>query len=396
MISIDQGKAAYLILLDLSAAFDTIDHQMLLTYMESHLGITGTALSWFHSYLSNRNQSVVIDGVSSQLSTLKYGVPQGSVLGPLLFCIYTLPLSRIIKQHNMALHIYADDTQIYTFFNVKSSTDANDALSALTKCIEDVRVWMTQSLLKLNEDKTEFLVISSPYYQESVSKTSLNVGDAVITSAEHCRNLGVVFDSKMDMKKHVATVCRSGFFQLRKIGTIRKYLSDESCATLIHSFVTSRIDYCNALLANLPKCVITKLQKLQNVAARILTRTRCTDEISQILINIHWLPLPLRVQYKINLLTFKSLQGLGPAYLKNLLTPYQQEKNLRSTEKDLLKERSYKLTTYGPRAFYVVAPKLWNELPFDLRCLQDLSLFKSQLKTHLFNLFTDHPDLYVF
>ena len=113
---IDQGKAAYLILLDLSAGFDTIDHEILLKYMEAHLGIGGTVLNWFRSYLCNRKQSVVIDGVASQPSTLKYGVPQGSVLGPVLFCICMLPLSKIIKSHNMALHIYADDTQMYCFF----------------------------------------------------------------------------------------------------------------------------------------------------------------------------------------------------------------------------------------------------------------------------------------
>ena len=99
-----------------------------------------------------------------------------------------------------------------------------------------------QSLLKLNEDKTEFLVISSPHFQESVCDTSLKVGDAIISSSALCRNLGVIFDSKSDMKHHVATVCRSAFFQLGKIGAIRRYLSDDSCATLVRSFVTSRID----------------------------------------------------------------------------------------------------------------------------------------------------------
>ena len=121
-------------------------------------------------------------------------------------------------------------------------------------------------------DKMEFLVISSPYFHESVCDTSLKVGDAVISSSAQCRNLGVIFDFKLDMKQHVAMVCRSALFQLRKIGTIRKYLSDDSCATLVHLFVTSRIDYCNSLLANLPNWVLSKLQKVQNVAARILTR----------------------------------------------------------------------------------------------------------------------------
>ena len=153
----------------------------------------------------------------------------------------------------------------------------------------------------------------------------MKVGDVVISSSAQCRNLGVIFDSKMDMKKHVAMVYGSALFQLRKIGTIRKYLSDDPCATLVHSFVTSRIDYCNSLLANLPNCVLSKLQKVRNVAARILTRRRDVHDIFPVLIDIHWLPIPLRICYKINLLTFKCLHGLGPPYLKNLLSPYQPE-----------------------------------------------------------------------
>ena len=396
LCAVDQGKAAFLVLLDLSAAFDTIDHDRLLTFMETQLGIGGTVLKWFHSYLYTRKQSVVIDDVVSDTSILKYGVPQGSVLGPILFCIYMLPLSQIITKHNMALHIYADDTQLYCFFDTKSSSEAASALSAMMKCIDDVQEWMSQSRLKLNEDKTEFLVVSSPYFQETVRKISLQMGDIEIKAAEKCRNLGVIFDSKLDMKDHIAAVCRSSFFQLRKIGSIRKYLSNDICSTLIHSFVTSRIDYCNSLLANLPKCVLTKLQKVQNVAARILTRTRRYDDISPVLISIHWLPIPLRIRYKINLLTFKSLRGMGPLYLKSLLTPYRPSVNLRSANTGLLKEHSYRLSTYGHRAFYFVAPNYWNDLPEMLRLEPELSSFKADLKTHLFTMFVDNPQSYVF
>ena len=127
----------------------------------------------------------------------------------------------------MAQHIYANDTNMYCFCNVKSTNDANNALSLMTQCVEAVRVWITQCLIKLNKDKTEFLVISSPYFHESVCDTSPKVGDAVISSSAQCRNLGVIFDSKLDMKQHVAMVCRSALFQLRKIGIIRKYFSDD-------------------------------------------------------------------------------------------------------------------------------------------------------------------------
>ena len=165
------------------------------------------------------------------------------------------------------------------------------------------------------------------------------------TLSDTSGRLAVQFDSHalQDMDKEV---CRSALFQLRKIGTIGKYLSDDSCATLVHSFVASIIDYCNSLLANLPNCVLSKLQKVQNVAARILTRRHDAHDILPVLIDIHWLPIPLRICYKINLLTLKCLHELGPPYLKNLLSPYQPERNLRSATKGLLEEHSFELETY--------------------------------------------------
>ena len=395
--AIDEGNAAYLVLLDLSAAFDTIDHQILLTLMKDHLGIGGKVLDWFHSYLHNRKQSVVINGVKSSPSELSYGVPQGSVLGPLLFCIYMIPLSQIFKKYNMIYHIYADDTQIYYYFDAKSETSAVNSRILIENCIEEIREWMTQSRLKLNDDKTEFLVISLPYYKNKLKDVCLNIGDSQIQTSPHCRNLGVIFDSNMDMKKHVANVCRSSFYQLRNIGSIRKYLSEEACAKLIHAFVTSRIDYCNSVLANLPKCLYSKLQKVLNVAARILTLTKKFDHISPVLVRLHWLPIPLRVHYKIILLTFKCLYGLGPLYLKDLLTLYEPNGyELRSSNAKYLETQNHRMETYGNRSFRVAAPVYWNSLPAHLRHEENFSTFKNELKTHLFTLFRNNTSLYIY
>ena len=395
LLAVDRGEAACLVLLDLSAAFDTIDHEILLRSMKFNLGVEGTALEWFRSYLTGRRQSVVIDSVSSTPSSLTYGVPQGSVLGPLLFCVYLIPLGEIIKKHNMALHIYADDTQLYCFFDPKSPSAASQSLDMLSACIDDIRIWMTQTRLKLNDDKTEFIIISSPHHHHKVKNLTLKIGDTIITSARKCRNLGVIFDSAMNMKDHITTVCRSSFFQLRNIGAVRKYLTDEACAQLIHAFVTSRIDYCNSLLANLPSCQYAKLQKIQNVAARILTCKKKFDHITPILLELHWLPIPLRIHYKILLLTFKSLHGLGPTYLKELLGSYTPQRSLRSSTQYFLQPVKARLTTYGARSFSAVAPQLWNTLPIELRKEKCILVFKSGLKTFLFNLFIANPSTFI-
>ena len=257
--AIDSGKAVCLVLLDLSAAFDTIDHQTLLTLMHDNLGIRGTVLKWFSSYLSHRLQLVKLNGTKSKPAELHYGVPQGSVLGPFLFCVYMLPLSCIIREHGMDLHVYADDTQLYCSFNVKSAEEATSAVQRIEQCVHDIQAWMTRVRLKLNEDKTEFLMISSPSY--NVPQLTFKAGQNTIASSHSCRNLGVIFYSRLNMKLHISNVCKASFFHLRSIGAVRKYITTDCCEKLVHSFVTSKLDYCNSLLVNLPKRVILQNYK---------------------------------------------------------------------------------------------------------------------------------------
>ena len=156
-LSLARGEPTALVLLDLSAAFDTIDHNILLGYLKSWFGLGGTALRWFGSYLRNRCQAIKIGSTLSELSNLIYGVPQGSVLGPLLFSLYTTPLSKIIRLHpHIKFHFYADDTQLYIHLSHKN---ASSALAKLNACLHDVQEWMSLSKLKLNPEKTEFSLV---------------------------------------------------------------------------------------------------------------------------------------------------------------------------------------------------------------------------------------------
>ncbi len=148
LLASDQGCISLLVLLDLSAAFDTIDHDILVDRLQNYTGIQGQALRWFRSYLSDRYHFVYLNGESSQLSPVKYGVPQGSVLGPLLFSIYMLPLGNIIRKYGISFHCYADDTQLY----ISTRPDETSKLSKLTECVKNVKDWMTNNFLLLNSD----------------------------------------------------------------------------------------------------------------------------------------------------------------------------------------------------------------------------------------------------
>ncbi len=154
---------------------------------------------------------------------------------------------------------------------------------------------------------------------------------------------------------------------------------------LVHAFMTSRLDYCNALLGGCPASSINKLQVVQNAAARVLTRSRKYDHITPILQSLHWLPIKFRISYKILLLAYKALNGLAPAYLTSLLSRYNPSRSLRSQNSGLLVVPRIAKSTKGGRAFSYLAPKLWNSLPDNIRGSDTLSLFKSRLKTHLFS-----------
>ncbi len=162
LLASDKGCISLLVLLDLSAAFDTIDHDILIDRLQNYTGIQGQALRWFRSYLSDRYHFVYLNGESSQLSPVKYGVPQGSVLGPLLFSLYMLPFGNIVRKYRISFHCYADDTQIY----ISTRPDETSKLSKLSECVRNVKDWMTNHFLLLNSDKTEILLIEQ--YTESL------------------------------------------------------------------------------------------------------------------------------------------------------------------------------------------------------------------------------------
>ncbi len=162
-------------------------------------------------------------------------------------------------------------------------------------------------------------------------------------------------------------------------------LSVSDAEKLVHAFMTSRLEYCNALLGGCPASSINKLQIVQNAAARVLTRSRKYDHITPILQSLHWLPIKFRISYKILLLAYKALNDLAPAYLTNLLSRYNPTRSLRSQNSGLLVVPRIAKSTKGGRTFSYLAPKLWNSLPDNVRGSDTLSLFKSRLKTHLFS-----------
>ena len=379
----DTGHVSILSLIDLSAAFDTIDHGILINRLHTTFGCSGKVLDWFTSYLTCRTQSVFV-GHESAPSALKCGVPQGSVLGPLLFTLYMQSLSNVMCKSGHSYHFFADDSQLH---NTSIPSNFPALVHSFKDCIEDVAEWMSDRKLKMNDDKTELIAIGtkSMINQVTPNLTPVSISGYDIPFSQSARNLGVFIDETLSMDVHIKSLCRIFSCQLRRLGKIHPFLSTDAANKLAVSFILTRLDYCNSLLAGLPDNKLNKLQRIENHAARIVLRKPMHASATPMLKTLHWLPVKARIQYKIACLCFQCLyHNTITSYLSDILHPYLPARTLRSLDTSLLTIPRFCLETYGRRSFSVFGPTVWNSLPLSLRKTQCFSTFKKKLKTYLF------------
>ena len=383
LMSMDRKKCILMVMLDLSAAFDTVNHDVLLERLSVRYGVKDTAHNWIQSYLHERRQFILIDGHRSQEQVKQCDVPQGSVLGPNLYEDYTAaPIGDIFRKHGISFSIYADDKLAYLEFD---HTDIVMALQQLEICLQEVRIWMARNWLKLNDLKTEFIIFGAKKYLSVFQNATITIGDCSISSVKSVKSIGAHLDNNLTMDNQIAATCRSAWFYLYQIGKIRKYLTEEQTKTVVHAYVTSRLDMNNSLLLGVAQKKLKRLQMVQHAAARMITGLKKRDHITPALRDLHWLPIEKRILYKVLLLVFKSMHGKGPAYLAELLPAYVPSRSLRSSSDNMLVVPKCKYVETEKRAFGVRGPKEWNKLPAHLRTKTSIESFKTALKTFLFS-----------
>jgi hypothetical protein len=259
-----------------------------------------------------------------------------------------------------------------------------------SNCIAELENWMAMNRLKLNGDKTEFIWMASRGRFRALQNVvpTVNVGGTVITPSAGARNLGVYFDQHLDMRKHITNVCRQCYYQLRQLRVICRNLPKDVLKTLLHAFVSTRLDYCNALFYGLPKCDIRKLQSVQNAAARLIGGLRKYDHITSLMRDqLHWLPINLRIDYKVAVLTYKALHHQSPDYLTAMCRLAADTLSIsghRSATNGDLTPVAWNSVFYGKRSYYYAAPEVWNKLPVHIRQEPSFGAFSKQLKTFLF------------
>ena len=383
LMAADNRKVTLLSLLDMSAAFDCVDHSILRHRLQVAVGIGSTALDWIRSFLSGRTQQVVYGGEQSVTSVVLFGVPQGSVLGPLLFVLYTAPLFNIIAQHQVDAHQYADDLQLYLCVPPSEASVATDRLDA---CLVDVEAWLKASRLRLNPGKTQIMWPGSAQQLAKVRIDEVPVLSSRVRIVDEARNLGVVVDSQLSMSAQVAAVCRGGYYQLRQLRPLKRCMTPEAINTLTHAFISSRLDYCNVLYCGIAERLLSRLQSVQNAAARLVTGLGRREHITPVLQQLHWLPVRQRVQFKLATLVYRSLAKTAPVYLSDecCLASSVGLRSLRSADsRTCIPRRAH--NSYGDRCFATAGPNVWNSLPLQLRQPDvSFSCFKKLLKTALF------------
>ena len=384
-LSLNKGNISVLALLDFYSAFDTIDHTILVHRLHTDFGFTDTVLQWFSSYLTDRTHYVSLCNHCSDFAPVHSGVPQGSVLGPILFTMYIKPLSAIIDSHSIIHHSFADDLQL----QMSAPPDRiSELLHSMQSCISDVKAWATVNMLRLNDSKTELMLVTSKRSKHLHNlPTSITIGNAQIPFKQSVKNLGFTLDCHLTMNAHVSNIARTCYFELRRLAYIRRFLTSTATATLVSAFVLSRIDYCNSLLFGSTLDVTSHLQRIQNYAARVILRLPMSSRITIHLKSLHWLPVKVRSTYKIACLCYHCHSSTAPSYVTDML--HKKPLHTRNTRSSsytmpLLNRPAHSKATLGDRSFSFASSSVWNSIPNDVKCAPSLSSFKSHLKTYLF------------
>jgi len=375
----DQQTTA-LLALDLSAAFDTVDFDIMLQRISRDFGVCGGALSWLRSFITGRTQYVGVGAARSISVACLSGVPQGSVLGPLCFAMYISPISNIVAAHGLRYHQYADDTQLYMALR----PGAGSTLVALSNCVADVNRWLLENGMLLNPGKTEAVLFGTRPQREKIDTASgIDVAGVIVPFSDSVKLLGVKLDATLSLDRHVTDVVRSCSYHTRALRHIRPSLNLDAAKMIAHGIVSARLDYCNSLLYGTSTGNMDRLQVAQNALARAVCCAPWSTSVTELRQSLHWLPIRQRVEYKLATITYKTNQTRIPTYMAALIDNYRPLRMLRSSDQLLLHQPFVRLAL-ASKAFSVSAPTVWNSLSIECRSSTSLTTFKRLLKTELF------------
>ena len=372
---INDGRLIGLITIDLRKAFDLLDLDVLLSKLIIY-GCSTDAIKWFSSYLNGRSQKVLFRNVYSKVNNVGYGVPQGSILGPLLFALYINDLPLCIS--NVDFTLYADDSTLRT-----SSMKVEELQNTLNAALEKLCKWCDNNRLIINVKKTNYMIICSRQKRSSLvnDKLELSVNNEKIERKETIKLLGMYIDENLTWKPQIDHVC-SKLSSLNGVLYRQSFYMDYNMKNVFYnSFILSHIDYCINIWGNASTTYLNKIQILQNRAARTILNADRFVSSHVLLERLKWMSVAQRSDYITYLLIFKVLHGLAANYL-NVFIPAENHYALRESSASTFKV-PHPRNELMKQSFSYNAPLMWNNLSCALRNCDNIHTFKQILKRRI-------------
>ena len=373
LVNMDRGFLNLAVFIDLKKAFDTIDHQILLRKLQLY-GVQGNSLNLLQSYMSNRSQVTLVNSELSQQKSITCGVPQGSILGPLLFLIYINDLPNCLNQAKSCL--FADDTNL-SF----SGQCINDIEHQVNEDLNNLNIWLFANKLSLNVTKTEYMIIGTRQKLNSIIQSpDIHINNNKIKRVHKSKVVGVQIDDQLNWNEHIKYISKKINSGLGALKRIRPYVSIKMLKTVYNALIQSHLDYCCEIWDSLGKTLADKLQIFQNKAARIILRAEYDTSSETVLNAMNWDKLVERRAKRKALLMFKIIHNLAPVSLKKLVSSVEQtiHYNLRNSNVRLCVPLPK--TEALKKSLSFSGPQLWNKLPNSLQNSSSLSKFKYKLK----------------
>ena len=378
--SMDKSQITILILLDYSKAFDCANHRLILAKLKA-AGFHDDALSWILSYLLDRKQMVKTDLGESRWVNIKNGVPQGSILGPLLFLVLVSDLYKSVCHGKY--HMYADDTQLYYHCKVNQ---INSVIAKINSDLQKIQLFSDNNCLKLNTGKSNFIIIggrANLNKLKNVNVSPIVLNNEIIERKHHVKNLGVIFDESFTWTNHVNKIVKTAFLKLRQVYRFKKFLSHESKINVTETYILCHFNYCDSVFFNITDILKSKIQKVQNTCVRFIFGLRKYDHISSSLTDLDTLNMEDRRVFHGLSLMRKIKNKLAPSYLVDRIKLHENIHNYNTRNRNnIVIDRSN--TTLRQKSFFPFFSKLYNEITKDPKYLNiSFKTFQIHIKKYL-------------
>ena len=390
--SIDDGDTSLLVLLDFSKAFDTVNHKLLLEKL-SILVFQNNARDWLESYLSDRKQRVKTSNGLSSWKNIKNGVPQGSILGPLLFTILVADIRRYI--YDGSYHSYADDLQLY--YNFKWH-EVNNTIDLVNEDLQRITTYCKNSALKINEGKCYYMIIGSRQSINKINQLELKdicVNNTPIKRVTNVRNLGLTYDEILSWRKHINLSVSRAMGNFKCISRFKKFLSLKTKKNLCETMILSQFNYCDSVYLNIDIYLQKKIQKIQNICSRFVFNTKKKDNCNyeEQRLKLDWLDMKQRrISHSLTIL-FKTLKFKEPTYLSDMFTQNCEiSERLTRTYGGNIWIGNNHYSALHRKSFRIYISRIWNSLPDETKDCITVGTFKMKIKQlFLSNLITIPP-----